>query len=267
MIERIEDLLPAHYREAYPRFIAFLEKYYEWLYRSSGMSVSEINILRGDTSWLSNDIDRFISTGDIKYVNGDTKSLNDSIAVLNNTVNPGQVANALPGGYTLESAMIGGYLNADGVVSTDVNDFSVELNTIENNILDGWFNSMGWDRIKRNSLGAASNVDQVLMLSMLKHMYAIKGTESSMRLFFNVFFGEEVIIVQPKSIIAIIDDTFTLDTNIVLRDDELYQEYSYVIVVAKELSFYKELFDTIYMTLVHPSGFRVEMINNSEMTN
>jgi hypothetical protein len=258
--KRIADLVPAHYREYAPRFITFLEKYYEWLYRASGLTENEIEDLRNDTSWLEKDIDRFISTGKLRYFDQEALPtiVEDAIIDINNTANPGIQSSKMPDSFTMEDDF-NGYHTSDGSEITDANDITVELSTVENQILDSWFNSMGFDRIKRSRIEALNNIDQVLMLSLLKHIYAIKGTEASIKLFFNLFFDEQITIYQPKQDIAVIDDNWIIDNIQVIRDDELYQEYSYVILVNGEVEDYQAIFEGIYLKVVHPSGFRVEL--------
>lgn len=266
--KRIKDLLPAHYRELAPRFITFLEKYYDWLYRSSGLSDAEIDDLRNDTSWLEKDIDRFIATGQIKYIDqtDDATVIDSSLVELNNVANPGDLSAKLSTNYMLDEDFKG-YLTSDGSVFSDTNDVTVELPTVENDVLDSWFSSMGLDRIKRYRMDALDNIDQVLMLSLLKHIYAIKGTQASIKLFFNLFFNETVEIYQPKIHVAVIDDNWILDDVQVLRDDEMFQEYSYVIVVDNALESYKDIFQFIYMKTIHPSGFRVVLVNSADYVN
>lgn len=260
---RIKDMLPAHYRDYYPRFITFLEKYYEWLYRSSGMSDSEVNDLRNDTSWLENDIDKFISTGSIRYLNpSDPAVVESNIVKLNNVANPGDISGRLSENTTLDESF-DGYLTAEGTPFTDANSVTVELRTVENKILDSWFNSMGLDTDKRELMGSLKDLDQVLLLSLLKHIYAIKGTEKSIKLFFSLVFGEDVTVYYPKGDVAVIDDNFILDDVKVIRDDELYQEYSYVIEVANDPSNYLRIFEAVYIPTIHPSGFRVELRKKS----
>lgn len=265
---RIKELLPEHYQDSAPRFIQFLDKYYEWLYRSSGMSDSEIADLKNDTSWIERDIDKFIATGQMKYIDqtSDSTVLDSSLVVLNNTANPGGTSASISNNYMLDDDFKG-YLTSDGQVFQDTNDVSVELSTVENKVLDSWFNSMGLDRIKRYRMDALDNIDQVLMLSLLKHIYAIKGTEASMKLFFRLYFNEEVTVYQPKSQISVIDDNWILDDVQVIRDDELFQEFSYVIIVNNELDSYKDIFRLIYMKTIHPSGFRVALVKSVDYTN
>jgi len=260
---RVKELLPAHYRQYYPRFITFLEKYYEWLYRTSGLSEAEVNDLKNNTAWLEQDIDKFIATGLLRYMDQatDPNVLDTAIIDINSTESTGLQAKLLPDNF-LQEDNFDGYVTADGYDFTDSGSNGLELTTVEDNILDSWFNSMGFDRIKRSKIKALNSVDQVLMLSLLKHIYAIKGTETSIKLFFDLFFDEQVTIYYPKPFIAVIDDHFVVDGTDVIRDDQLYQEYSYVINVHNDPSTYMDVFDTIYLKLIHPSGFRVQLKQN-----
>lgn len=266
--KRIKELLPAHYREAAPRFIIFLEKYYEWMFRSSGLSEAEVEDLRNDTSWLEGDIDQFIATGSLKYIdqNEDNAVVESSLLELSNQSNPGNLSNSLSAKHMLDD-MNYNYLTTEGDEFSEQAGSKLELFSIENKVLDSWFRSMALDNIKRNRMDALNSLDQVLMLSLLKHIYAIKGTEASMKMFFNLFFNEQVSIYQPKPYIAVIDDNWILDDVQVLRDDELFQEFSYVIIVEDELASYKDIFTLIYMNMIHPSGFRVALVRSVDFVN
>jgi hypothetical protein len=133
------------------------------------------------------------------------------------------------------------------------------MSTVESNILDGWFNSMGFDRIKRSKILTPNALDQVLFLSLLKHIYAIKGTEQSIKLFFDLYFNEQVSVFYPKPLIGVIDDNMIVDGIQLIRDDQEYQEYSYIINVSQPPAYYDEIFQTIYKKLIHPAGFRVAL--------
>lgn len=257
---RLQDLLPKHYQQYYPRFITFLQKYYDWLYRTSGLSDGEVTDLRNDTTWLVNDLDKFISTGKLRYMDQatDPNVLDTAIIDINATDSAGVQAKMLPDNYNLEDDF-NGFLTADDMVFNDVNNSDVETTVVEDAILDGWFNSMGFTKIERARISALNTVDSVLMLSLLKHIYAIKGTEISIKLFFDLYFDEQVTLFYPKPLIGVIDDNMIVDGIQVIRDDELYQEYSYVINVANDPSTYEDIFDTIYKKLIHPSGFRVAL--------
>lgn len=257
---RIKDLLPKHYQQYYPRFITFLTKYYEWLYRTSGLTEQEVADLRNDTSWLEKDIDRFIATGQLRYMDQatDPTVLDTAIIDINATESTGIQAKMLPDNFNLEDNF-NGFLTADDMQFNDSNDNDMEMSTVEDNILDGWFNSMGFDRIKRSKILTPNTLDQVLFLSLLKHIYAIKGTEQSIKLFFDLYFNEQVTLFYPKPYIGVIDDNMIVDGVQLIRDDEEYQEYSYVINVSQSPSYYEQIFDTIYKKLIHPAGFRVAL--------
>ena len=260
MIDRIKELLPEHYREYAPRFIIFLQKYYEWLYRRSGLSQNEINDLTSDTSWLHKDIDKFISSGRIKFLDANpVTNLDNALVELNNTANPGRVSDNLMDNFFLENNFKG-FLDRNAIPINLAKDTSVEFPTTENAVLDSWFASMGSERFKRRDLTSLNNIDEVLMLSLLKHVYAIKGTETSIRLFFTLFFDEDILIYYPKLDIAVLDENFILENvNSILRDDDKYQEFSYVITTIHSWSVYKQLFENIFIKNIHPAGFRYEV--------
>lgn len=257
---RIKDLLPKHYQQYYPRFITFLQKYYEWLYRTSGLSEKEVADLQGDTSWLEADIDKFIASGQLRYMDqaSDPNVVSTAIIDINATESAGIQAKMLPDNFNLEDSF-DGFVTADDMSFNDKNDNDFEFSTVENNVLDGWFNSMGFDRIQRARILTPNSLDQVLMLSLLKHIYAIKGTEQSIKLFFDLYFHEQVTVFYPKPLIAVIDDNMIVDGPQLIRDDEEYQEYSYIINVSKDPSYYQDIFNTIYKKLIHPAGFRVAL--------
>lgn len=236
----VRNQVPREYKTSYPRFILFLQKYYEWMYRDSGLSQAEIDILRSDTSWLQADIDKFIASGDIRYIDKEYINIvEQAISDLSTVRNPGYRAKNLR-----DSMMLDGE-NLDSLS------------------IDNWFAAFGIPEFTANS-SIIAGVDKALLVSLMKHIYAIKGTETSMKLFFNLCFDEDVQIYQPKENIAVIDDNWILDDIFVIRDDELYQEFSYVIVVDGEVNKYKAVFDSIYRLLIHPAGFRVAIVNKDD---
>lgn len=255
---RIKDMVPKHYQQYYPRFITFLTKYYEWLYRTSGLSEQEVYDLQKDTTWLTTSIDKFIVTGQLRYMDQatDPSVLDTAIIDINATESVGIQAVKLQDNFNLEDGF-NTFLTADNMQFNDVNNNDLEMSTVENTILDGWFNSMGFDRIKRSKILTPNALDQVLFLSLLKHIYAIKGTEQSIKLFFDLYFDEQVTVFYPKPLVGVIDDNMIVDGVQLIRDDVEYQEYSYVINVAQDPSYYADIFETIYKKLIHPAGFRV----------
>ncbi len=101
--------------------------------------------------------------------------------------------------------------------------------------------------------------DDTLFALLLKQMFAAKGTTKCVEIFFSMFFGEVVEIYLPKFDICEIDNNFNLDSNKFLRDDEVNQEYSYVILVNDSVDKYTNLFQNVYMKHFHPAGFKVTL--------
>ena len=250
-MRRIEDQLPYHYREEYPLFITFLKKYYEWMYRKN-LSGDEISLLRTDTSWISTDINKYIETGQSRYIG---ISVDAAINELNNVPSPGTASDLITNNISLNITS-DGFVDINNNEVIDSNNLQLGVLGINRDIINRRFATMGYPVIEIGKFSLAP-IDQVLMISLLKHLSAIKGTEQSIKLFFNLFFNEDVQIYHPKSDIAVIDDNFILDGTDVMRDDKYFDEYTYVIVVQSPLDKYTDIFNNIYKKIIHPSGFNV----------
>ena len=248
---RIEDQLPYNYREDYPNFIVLLKKYYDWMY-GSNLGADEILALRNDTSWISTDIQKYIQTQQSRYIG---TSVDDAIIELNSVPSPGNACDLLSNNISLTLSP-DNFIDKYGIQFLDSSNNQLATPGINKDILKRKFENMGYFPVDTNQL-LLLPVDQVLMISLLKHIYSIKGTLQSIKLFFNLFFDENIEVYYPKLDIAVIDDNFVLDGTDVLRDDNYYDEYSYVIKTKNVPEYYKELFESIYLKLVHPSGFNV----------
>lgn len=91
--------------------------------------------------------------------------------------------------------------------------------------VDAWYDSLGMD-LKANTSTA---FDDVRFIKLLHHLYQIRGTMKCAEIFFSIFFGNNVEVRQsfPRDRMAVLDDNFILDGDIVTRDDDLYSEFSY----------------------------------------
>jgi hypothetical protein len=254
---RIEDQLPYHYRAEYPMFITFLQKYYEWMYRRN-LSQAEVDALRADTSWMTTDIEKYIATGQTKYIG---TSVDTAIAELNDVPSPGYAADILSNSIALNITS-DGFMDIGDEEFIDNNNTQLDALGIDRDIIRRKFLSMGYDIVEVGKY-SLTPIDQVLMLSLLKHLYAIKGTEQSVKIFFTLFFGVDVSVFYPKINIAVIDDHFVLDGTDVIRDDYYFNEFSYVIKVSDTItSRYLDIFNNIYLKQVHPAGFDAFLVSN-----
>lgn len=255
-MNRIIEQVPLHYREQAQGFITFMEKYYEWLYRDSGFSYEEIQDLKSDTSWISENVERFTDSA----LNSDLILSNGEIDVFKAIIDyskyrsAGEVSQSLMDDYLLEDDPEE-FMTADGDLFLDKSKSSVECIDYNETFMDMWYRQSGYVRPTSTRL---NRVDEVLFISLLKHLNAIKGTFKSMQLFFNVFFDEKDIeIYVPKYDIATIDDNWIPDSNGVLRDDRYYDEFTYEILVNNPPETYTKLFESVFMKHIHPAGFNV----------
>lgn len=250
----IPGQLPRHWRENAGDLIRFMQLYYEWLYRQSGMTPEEYKLLDETDSWFGVDIDKYQQTKRLRYLTaGDSDNKMAAMVQESNTRAPGAELDALGDEIDLDHDF-SPFMTADGDLFEDSNG-RVEESKIRNpGILEMWTKLYGGVPIF--NAGGINTFDPALFVRLLKHLYDIKGTYKCTKLFFEIFFGEKVEIKTPKFSIAIIDGGFTPDKkDSVIRDDRYYQEFSYVIATSKDPSEYIDLFDSVYKQYLHPAGF------------
>lgn len=209
--------------------------------------------LRNDTSWITPDIDQYVSTGLLKYIQDQT--VDQSIIQQGAMINPAAALNTLADNVLLEEVNEV-FLTADDEYFTGADGAFLDVPRLYQEMLDSWFRSMGTVSVINDKLNN-NVVDQVLMVSLMKHLNGIKGTEQSMRLFFNLYFNAEVEVYQPKFDIAVIDGNWIPDVKGHIRDDYYYNEFAYVIRTPDDPSVYTDLFNSVYLKNVHPAGFKV----------
>lgn len=254
----IGSQLPSHYRTYYPLFITFMEKYYEWLYRNIGFNSQEIELLKAEQVWLKTNIDRYITSGELRYSGAGSE---DTVIIEMSNQKSGEafVDYIIPQ-YFLERTFKFFEENEDELFVT-ADDYELETPEIDQRIIDLWLYKMGFPTIAQNNFHG--NYDQFLLIKCLKYIYSIKGTSKSVQLFFNIFFNEVIAdtdILYPKFDIAIIDDTCIADGKYWIRDDDYYNEYSYVVKVQNDPSYYKDIMDSIYYPYIHASGFKLFLV-------
>lgn len=279
---RIAGQLPAHFREQYPQFIEFMKGYYRWLHRSDNVTPEELVSLQEDTSWETVDVDGFIRTGE--------QALAGQNPLLDKTQErpPGTEMDLLADDYTMERRFEV-FETADGDDFEDGDGRSLESTRLNEKHIDEWFTSFDFVKTTDNLienygrlLDARSSpyltndyknivlarigsgqryrtLDNIRLLKVLKQIYAIRGTEKAAQMFFSIFFGEPVDTFNPKDIIMIADESMVLDGANSLRDDEFYNEFSYVILTNRDPAVYDYYFRTIFLKHFHPAGFKVYM--------
>lgn len=256
MIKQIDitGQLPEHFEEYYPRLIHFLQLYYKWLYRNGGFTEAQIDDLVLDANSIVTDVDRFLKEGRLRDFN--TNSVEGNLpAVIEIATQPaaGTESEQLPSQYLMERTFDFFEAADEEVFETaDGNQFDAPVRN--DYIVESWFKKLGYTYVREQT--DIGTLDRLLIVRLLKHIHNIKGTHQAMKIFFLMFFKEEVEVYLPKDNICIIDDNFIPDSLNVIRDDDFYQEFSYVIYVDGDPALYQDLFEGVYMKLVHPAGFK-----------
>ncbi|AUR97904.1 hypothetical protein NVP1244A_202 [Vibrio phage 1.244.A._10N.261.54.C3] len=234
-------MLPPHYADEYPKFIQFMDVYFDWLYRTSEFSKEEIDGLLAEG----------ISPADIMR--------------LQSSKNPGRAANEMSSDMSLQREFttlltIEGeeFTTADGSVMEFAEDNSVYKL--------GWLQDMGFPVTSRMpGQQAYRNIDSTRLIKLLAHLYSIRGSVKCMELFFGIFHSGDTSISFPRESIATIDDNMVLDGGVdplhevpnVVRDDDFYSEYSYVVTTNGNPDANLDVFIQLYKDLFHPSGFKL----------
>ncbi len=277
---RVRGQAPSHFQEFYPDFLKFMELYYRWLHREDNITPAELEMLKNDESWHNVDIDGFIRSGDENLLGG--ISLIDKVQQ-----KPGGAEiDSMVEDYLLERGF-DGFETADGEVFTDSAQRTIETSRRNEKHLDGWFKTMGFiktvDKLIDDKgrwltsdyqafktsddqnivvLGSTNDtryrtLDNIRLLKVLKDLYSIRGTAKSVEIFFSLFFGESVSVHYPKTDILVLEDNFVADGTGVLRDDSMYNEYTYVIDVIRDPEYYEFYVENIFKKYFHPAGFNV----------
>lgn len=283
---RIENQLPSHFAEHYPLFIEFLKAYYSWLHRSDNISPTELAAMKEDESWQGVDVEGFIRTGEPSLIG--LNPLQDALQEMS----PGTELDHLADDYTLERRFEI-FETADGDDFQDLDERSMESTRLNEKHLDAWFKTFDfvkttdnlienygrlleasyvpyltndYENIVMADIGGQRyrSLDNVRLLKVLKDIYSIRGTEKAAQLFFSIFFGEPAEVYRPKDNIMIADESMVLDGENSIRDDEFYNEFSYVIRTSRDPIVYDYYFRTIYLKHFHPAGFKVFMMKRPD---
>lgn len=251
----IKSEVPENYLQNYPRFVLFLEKYYEWMSRRSGFNEEETRELEQDAGFIVSDLDKYLIDNRHRFSGLQDDWARDYALIEESNIKlPEAALDRFINNYNVDRNFDFVESN-DGFVIETSDAYQLDAPYLDKGILQDWFDRLGF-HYEVGSRDTTEN-DDILLIRLIKHIHGIKGTQHAMQLFFNIYFNEDVEIYLPKFEIAALDYNFVLDGTDTLRDDYYYNEFTYVIRVKRPVEVYKELFDTVYMKYFHPSGFKV----------
>lgn len=227
-------LLPSHYSKDYPKFVGFMNLYFDWLYNTSGFSQAEIQDM--------------INEGYDKA----------AISLAQSTKNPGASARDMAGDRMLERKF-DRVLTLDGLEIETSDGKVLELESYKSDYTSSWLKDFGFPITQREpGTSKYRNIDATRLIKLLAHVYSIRGSVKCMELFFSVFYNGSVGVKFPRDSIATIDGNMKLDaTNNSIRDDDYYSEYSYVVAVSGTADPNLGVFVELYKNMFHPSGFKM----------
>lgn len=242
---RIRDLVPEHYLSEFPKFVKFIELYYEWQYRQDNISNKEIEILVDSLAYSESQVNA------IKEITP-----------------PGRAAKNLQRNHLLEREFIV-LQTSDEFEIHDVNNVTLETPDYKGLRIQEWVQDQG-SYLPQQVINK-NKIDEILFVRLIKSMHLIKGTPKATELFFHLFFNEDIVqnnpygtgaYWSPRMAITAIDN---IDHKIdhkdnQMRDDYLYNEFSYVIYTKQSYSVYKDLFENVYLKYIHPAGFNAFLV-------
>ena len=120
-----------------------------------------------------------------------------------------------------------------------------------------WLKEKNFDEIANSQPGEIP-VDLTTLIKVARHLYKIRGSTECAKVFLSAMYGAQVEIELPRLKIAALDDNFTLDTDIRLRDDVEYDEFTYIVnLIGGSFPTVGIKYFEMYKRLFHASGFRV----------
>lgn len=245
---RVGKHLPLHFKEMYPKFVAFIELYYDFMNSSDVMNeVFRGRIQAGETNLIRDDSDLFIATLDerlsgIRQEQGDIE-VSDWRAPSWWTENMMSILN-------MERIPESLFVSNDEVLTTRDGEV-FQSNFVFKRTVEDWMKDSGFPE------ASVFGGDIILTSRILRSLYQLKGTSKALELFFNVFYGENVNVINPNNLIACIDDNFVLDSNVQIKDDLSFSEFSIIVQTEREKDYYEPLFTDVYLKMFHPAGFGV----------
>jgi hypothetical protein len=252
----VQTQLPRHFLDENPRFVRLMELYYQWLYRKDGPAEDEIDFVRADISkWSKVDIDRFVQTNSPRF-NSFRGSDEAVVAEVLSWRAPGAISERFQAQYFLEREF-DSFVTADGDYFLDGSGVPLETSFVIEDVIQNWANKFNMERLVDSV--SLNPHDEILLLKSMKMMYAAKGTQKCIELFFKVYFNEDITVYIPKHDILAIDGAPSIDMPIFVRDDWRFQEFCYVIQTTNDPAPYRDVFERIYLKQFHPGGFNVIM--------
>ncbi len=242
--------LPRFFVRDYPELVQFLDLYFDSLYEID-LNVDQFQYFMDNESWWA-DRDRTFESADernLQKVVALDKYRRNNFGILGKTAR-------LIENKTLERSR--SLLEAiDGFVVADSASVSVTAERDEVLPLRQWLESKGFNELAESPEDDI-NFDVINFIKIARHLFKIRGSLHCAKVLLEAMYSARVEIELPRRKIARIDDNFAPDTDIRTRDDDLYDEFTYVInLIGGNTQSIGLKYFNMYKRLFHPSGFNV----------
>lgn len=242
--------LPRYFFRQFPTLVQFLDLYLKSLYEKN-LTPDQVMHFLEDESWWEN--------RDRNYPNEDARLLQkiidldklrrDRFGLL------GQTTNLLDDKSLQRKSQ---KLNVlDNLILVDSDGKTLEIQDSETLPIKQWLETKGFTEIAESPISDIG-FDLINFIKFSRHLLSIRGTMRCAEIFLGAVYNAQVEIELPRNQLAIIDDNFTLDGDIRIRDDVLYDEFTYVInLIGGDFSTIGRKYFEMYERIFHPAGFRV----------
>lgn len=243
--------LPNFFMSHYPELVEFMDLYLDSLYKGD-LSPDQVKyFMEEDDSWWVNKGREYATPDDAKL----QRAKDLEIYRRNNFGLHEKTVELLDNKSLQRRTSL--LFDLSGLLLSDNSSISLLAPRNENLPLKQWLESKNFKELAE-TLENDLNFDVINFIKFSRHLYKIKGSLACAKLLLETFYESAVVTELPRIKIATLDDNFTLDEDKKLRDDFVYDEFTYIVNLIGDKYFeIGDKYFEMYKRVFHPSGFRI----------
>ncbi len=249
------DILPRHYSKFYGTFVEFLQKFIDILYIEN-LDANTIAGYMEDESWWS-DKDKTFTSPEKRQ-----SAKIEAIIQQKGFHGIGAKAVEIVRSKTFEKKEFQ-LKSLDGFSLETSTERTLSTEEYDEAHYTAWLQTKGFLELK-SLMDIPKHLDPILFVNTVKDLFRIRGTLACAKIFFSMMYECEASVFLPRKRLAKLDDNFSTDSLIKLRDDYFWDEYSYVVVLGDSSNYskYGDRFLDIWNRYFHPLGFNCFLRQN-----
>lgn len=243
--------LPKFFMSHYPELVEFMDLYLDSLYKGDLNPDQVKYFMEEDDSWWVNK-DRVYDTPedaklqrakDLEIYRRNHFGLHEKTAELLDNKSLQRQTSFL--------------FDLSGLLLQDSGSLNLIAPRTDNLPLKQWLESKNFKELA-DTVEGDLNFDIINFIKFSRHLYKIKGSLACAKLLLETFYEATVVTELPRLKIAALDVNFTLDGDSRLRDDFVYDEFTYVVNLIGDKYFeIGDKYFNMYKRVFHPAGFRI----------